>query len=343
MLRRHWQWSLTQIRAPEAWHASEGDGVVVAVLDTGVDARHGELAGKVLAGHNVLAPGYPAGDDNGHGTAVSAIIAGHGGFIPGFRGVAPLARIMPLKTNEPGTGHVRAPNIAAGIRWALDHGADVLNLSVGCVLDEPDFGLRGMSDLANAIAEALRRGVPVVCAAGPQEERTFPAAWTELPEFDGLVAVGATDHRDQLHWWSPRRSYVTLNAPACATTAFPVWTPYPYQRFGGTSAAAPHVAGVLALLRALRPELRPPELARVLRSTAQPVAGRRFLRVDAAEAVRAVARRRVHHLGGIGAHRCHDELAKPAMPPPGRRQLREFPSRQANVAGGAVGNSISTT
>lgn len=303
MRREYWQWSLNQIEAPRAWRITSGDpATLVAVLDTGIDPRHPDLVGKMIEGVNLLEPRRPAYDDNGHGTAVSGIIVGQAGTRDHFRGVAPDCRVVPIKVNRPRSGNVRAPQIAEGIRQALAMGAHVLNLSVGCDVGEPEFTHDTMAQLANSIYEALRRGVPVVCAAGPRDHKTYPASWEPLPEFAGLITVGATDRRDRPYDWSPRWEYVSVHAPAGAITTFPAGTRYLHARFGGTSAAAPHVAGVLALMRSLRPELKPRDLKRILLETSDRIAGGKMLRVNAHRALVA--------LGGREALRNWDPLHK---------------------------------
>jgi len=293
MTRRAWQWSLQQIDAPRAWRHTEGDpDVVVAVLDTGVDARHPDLAGKVLQGVNLREPHRDSIDDDGHGTSVAGIIAGHEGSRPRFRGVAPQCRILPIKVNEPHTGNVVAASIARGIREALARGAHVLNLSVGCEVGEPGFTHDTMAALANAIYEALRMGVPVVCAAGPRHAKTYPAAWETLPEFGGLIAVGASSRDGGPASWSPNWEYVSLLAPAGAVTTWRSHGRLLHGPFGGTSAASPHVAGTLALMRTLRPDLSPRDLKRILLATSRPVHGGRWLRLDTGAAVEALARPR---------------------------------------------------
>lgn len=292
MRREYWQWSLTQIEAPRAWRITAGDpSILIGVLDTGADPRHPDLVGKVKQGVNLLEPRRPAFDDNGHGTAVSGIIVGQAGSRPRFRGVAPDCTILPIKVNRPRSGNVRAPQIAEGIRQGLAMGAHVLNLSVGCDVGEPEFTHETMADLANAIYEALRRGVPVVCAAGPRDRKTYPASWEPLPEFTGLIAVGATDRRGRPYDWSPRWDYVSVHAPAGAITTFPPGHRFLHARFGGTSAASPHVAGVLALMRTLRPELKPRDLKAVLLQTADRLGGGRILRVNAYRALKALGGR----------------------------------------------------
>lgn len=137
------QWGLLALRAEEAWGTTRGDGVTVAVLDTGVDDSHPDLAGQVLGGTDLIGMGAGRGDRSWarHGTAMASIIAGHGhgpGHGQGVLGIAPQAKILPvrviLEEGDPGRAQARDSKggaLADGIRWAADNGADVINLSLG--------------------------------------------------------------------------------------------------------------------------------------------------------------------------------------------------------------------
>ncbi|MFE1790430.1 S8 family serine peptidase, partial [Streptomyces sp. NPDC059525] len=137
------QWGLLALRAEEAWGITQGDGITVAVLDTGVDSTHPDLDGQVLDGTDLVGMGAGRGDRAWarHGTAMASIIAGHGhgpDRAQGVLGIAPHARILPvrviLEEGDPGRAKARDSKsgaLAEGIRWAADHGADVINLSLG--------------------------------------------------------------------------------------------------------------------------------------------------------------------------------------------------------------------
>src|SRR5262249_39472025 len=113
---------LTPLRLDRAWDLSRGAGIVVAVVDTGVDLGHPDLAGQFVAGRNIIAPGAPPADDNGHGTMVSGVIAARTNNGLGVVGVAPSAKIMPVKVLD-STGSGSDADIAIGINWARTHGA----------------------------------------------------------------------------------------------------------------------------------------------------------------------------------------------------------------------------
>ncbi|MFG2037069.1 type VII secretion-associated serine protease mycosin [Dactylosporangium sp. NPDC048998] len=254
---RDQQWHLTALGIPQAQKISQGDGVVVAVLDTGVEAKHAELAGAVLPGK-----GFGEGNDTdgrfdflGHGTAMAGLIAGRG--LPnggGVLGVAPKAMILPLQVlrNEFGLG---APaTFAEGIDWAVDHGAKVINLSVDTSEDP---------QVREAVERALRSDVVVVAAAGNTPDQTkvgFPA---NLP---GVVAVGGTDRNGDHAAVSVTGPELVVVAPAVDVVST---RPSGQYALGtGTSDSTAIVAGVVALVRAKFPRLSGAEVVRRITATA---------------------------------------------------------------------------
>ena len=152
------QWDLATIQAPAAWAASTGAGVTVAVVDSGVDAGHPDLAGQVLPGTDlVTGTSGVSSDPNGHGTHVAGTIAALTGNGVGVAGLAPDAKILPVRVlAENGSGMMSA--VATGITWAADQGAQVINMSLGATAQ--------VTAVTNAIAYARSKGVVVVAAAG---------------------------------------------------------------------------------------------------------------------------------------------------------------------------------
>lgn len=276
LTQQRWQWSLRRIEAPQAWNVTRGDrDLVIAVVDTGVDAEHPELAGRVLKGYNVVAPRRAAADDNGHGTAVAGLIAAKGNNNRGFAGVIPECKILPVKVNQPQTGAVHAEHIAQGIRWAVREGASLINASVGVVQWEAGLTDASLEELADAIRYALAHNVVVVCAAGPAVSAPpFPGTWSVLWDFRGLIAAGGTDRHDRRAACSPRGNFISVTAPSDGVlTTFPRHQGRLYGTFGGTSAAAPHVTGLAALVRSVCPHLRPHEVKNILQRAADQLAG----------------------------------------------------------------------
>jgi hypothetical protein len=243
-------WHLQAVRAEEAWWVSTGAGVQVAVLDTGVDATHPALRGRVAEGLDA-ATGEPLPVDTDqsqgetHGTHVAALAVGEG------VGVAPGAVLRPVRVFSPDyVGDFRA---AQALVWAVDQGAQVINLS---------FGGSAYSHLLHeAVNYALERLRVVVAAAGNQGSvaRFYPAA---LP---GVVAVGAVDGQGQPAWFSNRGSWVKVWAPGVR-----IYSALPGGGFGllsGTSMASPLAAGAAALLKATRPLLEPYAVRQALGAT----------------------------------------------------------------------------
>ncbi|MGY0007336.1 type VII secretion-associated serine protease mycosin [Micromonospora sp. I033] len=247
-----------------------GAGVVVAVVDSGVDRSHPQLTGRVLDGADFLDPGGDGTRDcAGHGTGVASIIAAAPRPGVAFRGLAPRARILPVRVSEQQvvdgreSGRTVDPaDFARAVRWAVDHDADVVNLSVVLYADHPA--------VRAAIAYAVRRDVVVVAAAGNLHDtgdpRPYPAA------YDGVLGVGAIGADGTRAAFSQTGPYVDLVAPG--TDVLMAAPRQGHHRAEGTSYAAPFVAGTAALLRQYRPELGAAEVARRIVTSADPAPGR---------------------------------------------------------------------
>ncbi|MFE0641816.1 type VII secretion-associated serine protease mycosin [Streptomyces sp. NPDC058877] len=294
------QWGLEALHTEEAWHTTKGKGITVAVLDTGVDADHPDLVGSVLPEHDLVGFGASKGERAWarHGTAMAGIIAGHGhgpGAQDGVLGIAPEVRILPvrviLESTDSARGKARKSRgtaLAEGIRWAADHGADVINLSLGddSKSAHPDAGEDA------AVQYALAKGVSVVASAGNGGEKgdhvSYPAA------YPGVIAVTAVDRYGTHAAFSTRRWYATVSAPGDDIVIADPDRRY-YEGWG-TSAAAAFVSGAVALVRSAHPDLTPAQVKRLLIDTARdrPKGGRSDAKgygtVDPAAAIEAGGR-----------------------------------------------------
>ncbi|MEV0224956.1 type VII secretion-associated serine protease mycosin [Streptomyces sp. NPDC050704] len=294
------QWALAAMNTREAWRTTEGEGITVAVLDTGVDAEHPDLAGNVLNGKDLVGFGAGRGDRAWarHGTAMAGIIAGHGhgpGNADGVMGIAPEAKILPvrviLEDGDSARGkarNTRGNALAEGIRWAADNGADVINLSLG---DDSKSAHPEASEDA-AVQYALKKGSVVVASAGNGGEKgdhiSYPAA------YPGVIAATAVDKYGTRASFSTRRWYATVSAPGVDVVIADPDREY-YEGWG-TSAASAFVSGAVALVRAAHPGLSPAQIKQLLEDTASdaPAGGRDDSRgfgfVDPEAAIKAGAK-----------------------------------------------------
>ncbi|MEU1884586.1 type VII secretion-associated serine protease mycosin [Micromonospora rifamycinica] len=246
-----------------------GAGVTVAVIDSGVDRRHPQLRDRVLDGADFLDPGGDGTRDcAGHGTGVASIIAAGEGAGVAFRGLAPGVRILPVRVSEQQVVEgresgrtVSAAGFARAVRWAVDHDADVLNLSVVLYADDPD--------VRDAIDYAVRRDVIVVAAAGNLHDGGDPLPYPA--GYDGVLGVGAVTPTGTRATFSQTGPYVDLVAPG--SDVLMAAPGQGHQRAEGTSYAVPFVAGTAALLRQYRPELSALEVTRRIVGTADPAPG----------------------------------------------------------------------
>lgn len=246
------QWGLRQVGLPVAWERTRGANVVVAVLDTGVDAAHPDLQGAVLPGINLVDPSAPPADDNGHGTAVAGIIAARTDNRIGVAGICWTCSILPVKVlGADGTGDTGT--VAAGIVRAADAGARVISMSFGGPAPDPT--------LASAVAYAEAKGAILVAAAGNSGSSTpfYPAA------DPGVVGVAATDESNHLYGWSDYGAWVRLAAPGCDSAT---GSSGGYVEFCGTSAAAPVVSGVAALALSVAPDASRSQVIAAVEGTA---------------------------------------------------------------------------
>ncbi|HVL81892.1 MAG TPA: S8 family serine peptidase [Actinomycetota bacterium] len=282
------QWGLQKIGGPTAWGGSTGAGIVIAVVDTGVDLSHPDLAANLVGGRNFVEPGQPPSDDHGHGSHVAGIAAAVTDNGQGVAGTAPRAKVMPvrvLKAERDSQGRMtatgRLSDVDAGIRWAVDNGAHVVNLSLGEQVRLS--AVTGTSSLDSAVNYAWSKGsVPVVASGNDNMALLFPSGYRNL---NGIV-VGATDQGDRRASFSNDVSDARWGLMAPGVAIVSTWSEGRWATASGTSMATPYVAGAVALLRAQG--MTPQQAVDRLRSTAQPVSGCITCgsgRIDAAAAV----------------------------------------------------------
>jgi thermitase len=225
------RWDLLQIKAPDAWNLTDGgQNVVVAVLDTGIDADHPALRGKVID-HVSFTTSGGFDTQRGHGTHVAGLIAAE--IENNNRGLAYNARLLDVKVAE-NDGTTDAAKVARGIFWAVDHGARVINVSL--VISQP------YAFLESAVKYAWNKGCVIIAAAGNSglSTQAYPAAYPHV------IAVAATDKTDALARWSNRGDWVDVSAPGVD-----ILSTLPDNKYGirsGSSFSSALVSGEAALL-----------------------------------------------------------------------------------------------
>jgi subtilisin family serine protease len=276
------QWARDTIHLSLAHTRTRGQGVIVAVLDTGVDATHPALHGHLVPGYDFVDNDADPGEQGVYGQNISY---GHGTHVAGLIALAaPEAKIMPLRVLDiDGSGNVWV--LAQALQYALDHGAGVINMSLSTStrtrLLEDLIG-RAACKTAGACA-AQQGGVVVVMAAGNSgsQKKEYPAS--EAKNLGGALAVAATTQQDSLASFSNYGPWVSLAAPGDS-----VLSSVPggeYASWSGTSMAAPLVAGTAALVRSACPSLSAPQVSSQLIATAATIGGKVPQRVDAGGAV----------------------------------------------------------
>jgi thermitase len=266
------QWGADLADAPTAWSVTRGDSkIVVAVVDTGVDFAQPDLQGAFVPGYDFVNGDSDPSDDQGHGTAVAGIVAARDDNGAGGSGLCPRCSVMPVKVVS-AAGTATELDVAAGITWAADHGARVINLSLG--------GTYGAA-VRDAVNYATDKGAVVVAAAGNNGSSSpfYPAA------DPGVLSVGATQPDDTLYPWSDYGNWVSVAAPGCDLAPARGGG---YGEICGTSASSPFVAALAGLAISYAPTATPATIIQAITSTARPVSGIANGRVDFAGALAAL-------------------------------------------------------
>lgn len=247
-------WGIHRIGADQLWSQSTGEGMKVAVLDTGIDLHHPDLKENIAGGVNFVEPHLPPQDDNGHGSHVSGTIAAVKNNY-GVVGASPGAKLYAVKVlNHKGEGYFA--DVIRALAWCLEQGIQVVNLS---------FGSNNSSQaLHEAIRKVTARGMIVVAAAGNDgttQSVDYPAAYSEA------IAVGAVDEKDRLAPFSSQGPEIKLVAPGTGILSTGIGGVF--SRLSGTSMATPHVSGAIALLWTIAPKLKAGQILHTLYASAE--------------------------------------------------------------------------
>jgi subtilisin len=242
-------WGVNQIKAPLAWRKSLGSKINIGVIDTGIDPTHPDLR-TVYQGVNLLFPGLPPTDDNGHGTHIAGIIAASSTG-QGILGVAPQASIYAVKAFDR-LGSAYVSDIIAGIEWCVENDMDIINMS---------FGMKTYSvALENTIRSAYKAGKVIVASCGNEGRKAtidYPA------KFQQVVSVGAITRAGKIANFSNKGKRIDIYAPG--EKIYSCWLNSKYNELSGTSMATAHVTGVIALMLAAKPSLKPLQVKQALK------------------------------------------------------------------------------
>lgn len=226
-------WGITAFDLPKTWQYTQGEGIKIAVIDTGCDLDHPDLKENLVEGYNFIKPGTPPEDDNCHGTHVAGILVAENNDI-GMVGVCPKAKVMPIKVlNSKGSGNLL--DVAQGVIWAADHGANIITMSLGSPMK--------VQQVRKAIQYAASKGIPTFVAAGNAgntKEIFYPANYPET------IAIGAIDENFNRASFSNTGMNLDFMAPGVDifSTVPDNW----YATLSGTSMACPFAVGVAALV-----------------------------------------------------------------------------------------------
>ena len=243
-------WSLAKIDALNAWSINTGSSsVIIAILDTGVDASHPDLAPQIVPGWNIYNNNSDTSDVYGHGTAVAGAAAAASNNAIGVAAVAWGCRIMPVRISD-NSGMASESDIASGLSWAANHGARIANIS---------YYITGSRTISSAARSFQNKGGVVIAAAG-----NYGVSET-IGDDPYMLTVGATDPSDNMYEWSNRGVNLDVVAPGNVYTTL---NGGGYGTGGGTSFAAPVVSGVAALVLSTNPRLTPQQVQNIVRTSA---------------------------------------------------------------------------
>jgi|HubBroStandDraft_4_1064222.scaffolds.fasta_scaffold25006_3 hypothetical protein len=246
------QYVLAKLQSAQAQQVATGKDVLVAVIDSAIDAKHPDLDGTIVKSFDALGGSEKP---HAHGTSIAGAIAAHGKLL----GIAPGAQVLAIHAfdDSPGAAHGNSFSIYKGLQWAADNGARVVNMSFAGPADPT---------MQRMLAAAYDKGIVLIAAAGnagPKSDPLYPAA------DPNVIAVTATDSDDHLFQMANRGRYIAVAAPGVDIFALAPGNEYVFTT--GTSIAAAHVSGIVALLLEHKPSLKPGDIRAALAATAQPL------------------------------------------------------------------------